>query len=313
VKKFVAAVVLLSILAALVGCAPRAIEQAAMPAAPQAAPAADQASTASSAKPASGESAAANGGKVAVSTGPNDAERMIVRNVDMSLIVTDAEPAMQAVVKLVTASNGYVSDSSVWRDGEQLRARLTARVPASALDGTLASLRGLAVRVEHENVTGQDVTEEYTDLNAQLTNLEATEKELRELLTEVRQRTQKAEEVLQVYRELTTIRGQIEQIKGRMQYLSSVTSMATLKIELVPDVLAMPVVEPGWRPLETLKNASRASVNMLKGAADALIWLAVYVLPLLIIIAIPFVIIILVIRWLVRRSRRAAPPKGIAA
>ncbi len=120
----------------------------------------------------------------------------------------------------------------------------------------------------------------------------------------MRQKTQKAEDVLQVYRELTTIRGEIEQVKGRMQYLGTMTAMATANIDLIPDALAKPVVEPGWRPLETLKNAGRALVNTLKGLVDALIWIVIVVLPVLILIAIPVVVIVLAIRWLRRRSRR---------
>jgi hypothetical protein len=234
----------------------------------------------------------------------SDTERMIVRTADLSLVVTDAEPAMRSIQELVVGMGGYVTNSSAWREGEQLRARLSVRVPAAALDRAMDAIKRLAVRVQRENTTGQDVTEEYTDLNARLVNLEATEKELRELLAEVRRRTQRAEDILQVYRELTNIRGEIERVKGRMQYLSNLTAMATLNIELIPDILARPVVEPGWRPLETLKNAGRALVNTLKGLVDVSIWLVVYVVPLLIIAAIPIVLVILAIRWLVRRRRQ---------
>jgi hypothetical protein len=93
-------------------------------------------------------------------------------------------------------------------------------------------------------------------------------------------------------------------LKGRMQYLSNATAMATANVELIPDVLAKPVLEPGWRPLETLKNAGRALVNTLKGLVDTLIWLVVVVAPVLILLAIPIVLIVLLIRWLRRRSRR---------
>ena len=141
---------------------------------------------------------------------------------------------------------------------------------------------------------------------AQLTNLEATEVELRELLAEVRQKTQKAEDVLAVYRELTTIRGEIERVKGRMQYLSTMTALATSNVDLIPDVLAKPVVEPGWRPLETLKNAGRALVNTLKGLVDVLIWFVIVVVPVLILIAIPIVLVVLLIRWLRAAGRRKA-------
>jgi hypothetical protein len=97
-----------------------------------------------------------------------------------------------------------------------------------------------------------------------------------------------------------------------MKYLSTMTDMATVNVDLVPDVLAKPVVEPGWRPLETLKDAGRALVNALKGLVNALIWLVIYVVPILVVIAIPVVLVVLVIRWLVRRSRRRpqAPTSG---
>lgn len=233
-----------------------------------------------------------------------DAERMIIRTADLSIVVTDAAQAQQAVVDMVNGMGGYIADSNAWREGEQLRARMTIRVPADRLDAALAALKALAVRVQQENVRGDDVTEEFTDLTAQLTNLEATEVELRELLAEVRQKTQKAEDVLAVYRELTSIRGEIERVKGRMQYLSTMTSLATVNVDLIPDVLAKPVVEPGWRPAETLKNAGRALVNTLKGLVDAIIWVIIYVLPVLLLLAIPIVAFILLIRWVRRRTRR---------
>jgi len=44
-------------------------------------------------------------------------------------------------------------------------------------------------------------------------------------------------------------------------------------------------------------------VNALKGLVNALIWLVIYVLPLLILIAIPIVLVVLLIRWLVHRVR----------
>ena len=241
---------------------------------------------------------------------PDDSARMIIKTADVSLVVADTETAMRAVTGLVTGMGGYVSSSESWRQGEQLRANITVRIPAGELDGALEAIKVLAVRVQRESIRGQDVTEEYSDLDAQLVNLEATENELRELLAEVRQRTQKAEDILQVYRELTQIRGEIERTKGRMRYLSNLTAMATLNLELIPDILAKPVVEPGWRPLETLKNAGRALVNALKGLADALIWLVIYVLPLLLIIAIPIAVLILLIRWLVRRQKKTGNTKS---
>ena len=296
-KKLALGIVILGLLVSAVGCA-------GAPAPAQTRPESAMAPEAPMQPAAPQEAKAASGAGDAANAPADDTNRMIIRTADLSIVVTDAAQAQQSVADTVKALGGYIADSSAWREGEQLRARMTVRVPAEKLDALLAAIKGTAVRVQQESIKGQDVTEEYSDLNAQLTNLEATEKELRELLAEVRQKTQKAEDVLQVYRELTTIRGEIERVKGRMQYLGTMTAMATANVELIPDILAKPVVEPGWRPLETLKNAGRALVNALKGLVNALIWLVVYVVPILIVIAIPIVLIVLVIRWLTRRSRR---------
>src|SRR4029077_8027881 len=113
---------------------------------------------------------------------------------------------------------------------------------------------GYALRVENQAITGQDVSEDFSDLGAQLKNLQGAETELRELLTTIRKRTEKASEVMEVYNEITRVRGDIERIQGRMQYLSQMTALSTITLELTPDVLAAPVVEPGWRPLATVRS-----------------------------------------------------------
>jgi hypothetical protein len=296
-KQVVVVVLIIGMLLSLIGCsAPAPARQA------ERAAVSDAARPAVAPAPAGGAPAQTAADSNAIT---GDADRMIARTADVSMIVADTEPAMQSITALVTAAGGYIADSKAWREQEQVRGQISARIPAEKLDGTLGAIKTLATRVERENIGGKDVTEEYSDLGAQLVNLEATEIELRELLTEVRQKTQKAEDVLKVYQELTKVRGEIERVKGRMQYLGNLAALATINIELIPDILAKPVVEPGWRPLETLKNAGRSLVNALKGLVDIAIWLIVYLLPLLLVIAIPVVLLILLVRWLARRRRRA--------
>jgi hypothetical protein len=232
-------------------------------------------------------------------------ERMIIRTGDVSLIVKDAGESLEKVEAIAKDLGGYVVSSSSWHQEEQLRANLTIRVPAGEFDEAMARLADLAIKVENRNVSTQDVTEEYTDLDARLRNLEATETELLELLTEVRERTSKAEDILAVHREITSIRSQIEQLKGRMQYLEKMTAMATINIELIPDVLARPIVVAGWRPSGTAANALRTLVTTLQFIVDAAIWLIIYVLPTLVVIGIPFFILWLIWRrW--RRRKKAA-------
>ncbi len=234
---------------------------------------------------------------------PPVTERMIIWTGNISLIVKDAEESLEKAQAIAKDLGGYVVNSSSWLEEQQVRARLTIRVPAEGFDAAMASLKDLAVRVENTNISTQDVTEEYTDLDARLRNLEATETELLELLTEVRERTGKAEDVLAVHREVSSIRGQIEQAKGRMQYLEQMTAMATIDIGLTPDALARPIVVAGWQPSGTAADALRTLVRTFQFVVDAAIWVIIYLLPTLVLIAIPFVVIRLI--WRRWRKKRA--------
>ena len=207
-------------------------------------------------------------------------QRMIVRSAEMRITVDDTSKTVEAVSRSAEAIGGYVAGSHVWRDGELLRARLTVRVPAEKLTSTLAQIRSLAKRVENETLSSEDVSEEFVDLEARVRNLEATEEELRQLLIVARTNSRKATEVLEVHSQLTQIRGQIEQAKGRMRYLSQVAAMSSIALEVTPDAIAKPVVEPGWQPVVVAKDAIRALVGVMQSAANVAIWLVIYLLPI---------------------------------
>jgi len=134
------------------------------------------------------------------------------------------------------------------------------------------------------------------DLDARLKNLEAAEAQLQQILKQATS----TEDVLAVYRELTGIRGQIEQIKGRMKFLSQSAALATISVTVIPDALAQPVQVGGWRPAGVVRDAFEALIATLQGLASLLIWLAIVVLPVLLIFVIPTALIVL----LVRRARR---------
>jgi hypothetical protein len=183
-------------------------------------------------------------------------------------------------VAIVETQGGYVAETRQWRENDQIRSSATLRVPAEKLGAALSEIRKQAIRVNAETITGQDVSEEYADLGAQLINLRATEVELRQLMTAIRERTQKAADVLEVHRELSKIRGDIDRLQGRVDYLKQMTAMSTIKVDLIPDQLLQPIVELGWRPMAIAKDAARTLVAGLEGLGTILIFLIIAALPL---------------------------------
>ena len=142
--------------------------------------------------------------------------RMIIYNGNLDLVVKDTNQSQEDIVNLVEGMDGYIVNvSSYAYGGGLMNISLTVRVPAAAFNSAMASIRDLAMEVTRENVSSQDVTQEYVDLESRLRALEVKAVRLEELMEEA----EDTEAVLAVYRELAQTQQDIEQTKGRMQYL----------------------------------------------------------------------------------------------
>ena len=167
------------------------------------------------------------------------------------------------------------------------------------MNEALEKIKEGSVEVTSENISGQDVTQEYTDLQSQLRNLEAAEEELREIMGSLT----KAEDVLRVYQNLRQVREEIEIIKGRIQYFEQSARLSAISVELVPDIVSQPLQIGRWQPEGTAKEALQALIQALQFLANASIWLVILVLPVLLLLSLPF----WAIRWFILRRRAGEP------
>jgi predicted nucleic acid-binding Zn-ribbon protein len=94
-------------------------------------------------------------------------------------------------------------------------------------ENALLRLRDLSLRVVDESAGGQDVSEEYVDLQSRLNNLESTRDRIRGFLDQA----QTVDDSLRINQELSTIEDQIEQVKGRMNYLSHRAAYSTITVQ----------------------------------------------------------------------------------
>jgi len=217
--------------------------------------------------------------------------RMIVKNADVRLMVKDTDVAIDRATQIIADAGGYIVSSRVWYQdyyGNNLKyATVTVGIPVDQFERALVRLRDLAVRVVDETATGDDVTEQYVDLQSELTNLEATRARIQEFLKDA----QTVDEALRINQELANIESQIEQIKGRMNYLSDRSSYSTITINFEPEfpvLTATPTVTPNptatpvpWNPGQTFDDATDTVTILYRGIADLLIWVVVVVLPIL--------------------------------
>jgi hypothetical protein len=172
---------------------------------------------------------------------PQLVDRKIIRTARLELEVENVSAAVAEVEDVAVAAGGFVSASNVFidapsdsdgGDGEAPRrtetATVTIRVPAEAYRSVVSQLRGVAEEVKSESSEASEVTEEYTDLQARLRNQEATEAQLLELLT----RAETIPDILTVQDRISQVRLEIEQVQGRINVLDNLTDLATITVQL---------------------------------------------------------------------------------
>ena len=203
---------------------------------------------------------------------PLPEERMIVRNGDISLVVEDVLEARDEITQLAGRLGGWVVNSNIYGEEEETRGWVSIRIPSDKFDQALAELRGLAIRVNSESTSTEDITEQYVDLQSRLRNAEATESQYLALLD----RATEVEDIISIYQSLSQIRYEIEQIKGRMQYLERTSAMSLISINLEPAITLRPLVSPIWSARETLNTAVRGLTTFGQGLGTAFIWIGIF-------------------------------------
>ena len=221
--------------------------------------------------------------------GTSATDRKIVRTGSITMQVSDIGKSQAEITEMASQYQGYVVSSNLRADQEDPTGFISIRVPAGSFDDVMRKLRTLALKVTNENSNSQDVTEQYTDLEAQLHNYQATETQYLELL----KKADKVPDMLEVQRELSNVRGNIERVKGRMQYLERTSDMSLIEISLQK---SKPLGESTWDVAGIFKSAVDGLIVLGKIILGILIWLVVFS---------PVWIIALVIIFLVRRRKKA--------
>jgi hypothetical protein len=176
---------------------------------------------------------------------------------------------------------------------------MSIRVPAARFDEVMDRLAKLAVEVRNRTQSGQDVTEEYVDLQARLESLEAARQRLLKIMEDART----TDELLKAEGQLTQREAEIESIKGRVQYLTESARLSSIHIELQPYILSQPVVGARWRPAETVRGAFDTLVDSLRNFGDFLIFFSIAILPWLLLIGLVIYGAVRFVLWRVRVSR----------
>lgn len=240
-----------------------------------------------------------------VAAAPVDAQkRIVIKNADLTLVVNDVEGRMKEIQAMAEGMGGFVVSSNLYQNytsnGTKVpEAQVVVRVPADKLDEVMGRIKKDAVEIQSENVSGQDVTSEYVDLQSRLKNYEAAEAQLNDLLKTATDTT----DVVTIFNQLTYYREQIEVVKGQIKYYDEAASLSAVSVHLLAAETIQPVVIGKWEPKGTALKAIQDLIDFSKGFVDFLIRFVIYNLPVLIMLGLPLYLVFLGARAIFRKLR----------
>ena len=141
----------------------------------------------------------------------SDESRKVITNSNLSLLVKDVDNTVENVRKKVIDMGGFMVNTNIRRDAEASSSTIEVRVPSDQLVDFSKYLRTLSVKVVYENITGTDITDQYTDYEERLRSLESIKERFQEIMDEA----ETVDEIMNVQNRIFNIQSQIDSIKGQ--------------------------------------------------------------------------------------------------
>jgi Domain of unknown function (DUF4349) len=215
----------------------------------------------------SGGGQAEGGGEDAVAVAQETAvpsvRPRVIQTASLSLSVprNEFDKVVDQARLLATSNGGFVVESSASQSGDERRlvtGSLVIRVPEQSYGRVMERLSGLG-RVEGREEAGQDVSQEFVDLEARVRHLEAVEAQLLSLLDD----TRTVAEALTVQSQLNQVQLDLEQARGRLQYLDDQVAFATISLDVRERQVVAAASDGGpWSIVDAWGTAARGFVTV---------------------------------------------------
>ncbi len=218
-------------------------------------------------------------------------QREIVKTGNLSVVVDDVEMTISSIKELVESyEEGIVIEANSERfDDDSRYGWMQIKVPSGEFDDVMEQLKGLAVRVQSENVRTDDVTGQVVDLEARLRNLRAEESQYLAILEDA----EVVEDILNATNYLNDVRWQIENIETQLEGVQERVSLSTIYVNL-EDEGDVEIFGVYWRPILEAKQALREAVENVTNSIDFLLAL-IFNIPL----ALAWLAIVSLFGWIV--------------
>lgn len=233
-------------------------------------------------------------------------DRKIIKNADIALESEEPEAAQKRISAIAETVGGFVVESqqrsSDGRSANRDTVGMTIRVPAAKFGEVIDEIRKTPGRLISENIKGQDVTEEFIDIEARLTAKKALETQFMEIM----KRANTVDDALSVQRQLADVRAEIEKIEGRKRFLENQAGLSTIKVSIqTPAAIAA----SGAGFFSKLADSVNVGLESATGFVLGLVTFLIAVFPFALFVGLPAY---LLVRYFWRKQKRRRTAAKIA-
>lgn len=212
------------------------------------------------------------------------ADRKIIRDAKLGIESDRPEELQQRISAIAQNKGGFVIASEQSNSDPKLRSydivEMSVRVPTEKFTETIDEIKTGPGRVIAEVIKGQDVTEEFIDIDARLRAKKALEQQFLEIM----KRADTVEDALSVQSELSEVRSEIEKIEGRLRFIENQSSLSTISVRIqTPAVFAAETAGFLDRLAESFGDGAGVAVNFVLG----LVTFVVGILPFALFVGLP--------------------------
>jgi len=152
----------------------------------------------------------------------------IIKTAYITIEVKDVTGSVDTLKNIVTANGGYLSSSSISKGyNDRLSGSVVLRIPQAEFENTLAGVKAIGT-VKSVSTQGEDVTEEYVDIQAQITSYQNQLAQYNEIM----KKAAKVSDVIEVQQQIDSVQTNLNRVEGRLKYLNSRIDMSTITVTL---------------------------------------------------------------------------------
>jgi hypothetical protein len=202
-------------------------------------------------------------------------DRKIIRNGELTLETESPTEGLRKITAAAESHGGFVVTSEFKQNPVSAGGKATqsvtvvARVPSSQFASALEQIRNAGERVVQEKISGQDVSEEYLDVEARLRNKKALEGQFLEIMKQAR----KVADALDVQSQLADVRTEIERLEGRRRFLENQAALSTITttLQMPQPIIASTTMGFGTTIKQAFGDAVDTSVSIVLFVIQAVI------------------------------------------